>query len=80
MTYGGDFGWMAGFGGMGFGMVLGLLVWIGLIVLVVWGTTAAFGRTPADTRTDALDILKRRFAAGEITQPEFETARRALAA
>jgi uncharacterized membrane protein len=42
--------------------------------------TTLFGRSAVDTRSDALDVLKRRFAAGEITQAEFETARRALAA
>ena len=72
------FGWMMGFGGVG--MLLGVLVWVAVIVLVVWAITAVFGRTPTSTRDDALDILKRRYAAGEITQAEFETARRALAA
>ncbi len=78
MGYAGDFGWMAGFGGLG--MFVGLLFWVALIVLVVWAVSAIFGRASTNTQTDALDILKRRYAAGEITQGEFETARRALAA
>ena len=78
MSYGGDFGWMAGFGGLG--MLLGLLFWVALIALLVWGVASFVSRTPVDARGDALDILKRRFAAGEITQAEFETAHRALAA
>jgi putative membrane protein len=78
MGYGGDFGWMTGFGGLW--MLLGPLLWIALIAIVVWGVTTLFGRSAVDTRSDALDVLKRRFAAGEITQAEFETARRALAA
>jgi uncharacterized membrane protein len=73
----GGFGWMMGFGG--FGMLLGVLVWLAVIVLLVWAVTSVFGRTPATARDDALDILKRRYAAGEITQAEFETARHALA-
>ena len=77
MGYGGDFGWMAGFGGLG--MFVGLLFWVALIVLIVWAVTTLFGRASSNTQTDALDILKRRYAAGEISQGEFETARRALA-
>ena len=77
MGYGGDFGWMAGLGG--WGMFVGLLFWVVLAVLAIWAASTVFGRTPGDTQTDALEILKRRYAAGEITQAEFETARRALA-
>jgi uncharacterized membrane protein len=69
-------GWM---GGSGLGMLVWVLVWVSLIVLVVWGTTSLFGRRTGDAQTDALEILKRRFATGEITAAEFETARRALA-
>ena len=74
----GGFAWMVGFGGLG--MVLGAVVWVAVIALVVWAVTSQFNRTPDETRDDALEILKRRFAAGDITQAEFETARRALAA
>ncbi len=73
----GAYGLMGGFGG--FGMLLGLLVWLAVIVLLVWGVGGLFARRSADTTTEALEILKRRYAAGEITSAEFETARRALA-
>lgn len=72
------FGWMVGLGG--FGMLLSVVVWFAILVLVVWAITSVFGRPPASTRDDAIAILKRRYAAGELTQAEFETARRALAA
>jgi putative membrane protein len=78
MNYGGDFGWMAGMGGLG--MFFGLLFWLALMALIVWAVTALFGRSSSNAQTDALDILKRRYAAGEINQGEFETARRTLAA
>jgi uncharacterized membrane protein len=74
----GGFGWMVGFGGRG--MLLSVLVWLAVSVLVVWAITSVFNRTPEATGGDALEKLKRRYAAGEITQAEFETARRALAA
>lgn len=72
----GSYGWMSGFGG--FGMFVGALVWLAIIVLLVWGAGGLFGRRTTDTRTDALEILRNRFATGEITAPEFEIARRAL--
>lgn len=72
----GNYGWMGGFGG--FGMLLWAVVWVALIFLVFWGIGSLFARRTTDTQTEALEILKRRYAAGEITSAEFETARRAL--
>jgi uncharacterized membrane protein len=72
------FGWMGAFGGVG--MLLGMLVWLAVILLLVWSVSTLFTRGETDTRTAAFDILKRRYAAGEITSAEFETARKALAA
>ena len=72
----GYFGWMGAAGG--FGMVVGVLVWLAVVVLLVWGIGSLFARRTADTQSEALEILKRRYAAGEITSAEFETARRAL--
>jgi uncharacterized membrane protein len=74
----GYFGWMGAFGG--FGMVFGALVWLAMIVLLVWGIGSLYARSTTDTQSEALEILRRRYAAGEITSAEFETARRALAA
>ncbi len=56
-----------------------LLFWGGLIVLVVWAVRqfAGSGRPAAE---DPTAILKRRLAAGEITQEEYERARQALQA
>jgi len=64
--------------GMGLGGWLWLILAVILIVAVVWVlVTAAAGRdrSPAD---DAAQILKARFARGEITQAEYEQARRLL--
>ena len=72
----GSYEWMGTSGG--FGMLLPLLVWLGVVVLLVWGSSSLFGRRTTDTQTEALEILKRRFAAGEIASAEFEIARRAL--
>jgi uncharacterized membrane protein len=55
-----------------------MLVWISALVFMVW----LIVRSPADhsTADDAMAILRARFARGEISQAEFEQARRALLA
>jgi putative membrane protein len=78
MGYGGSegFGWLMG-GGMSLMM---LLFWIGPIALVVWGVAALRrGQQPPPREETPLDILRRRYASGEISQEEFEQAGRTLA-
>ena len=60
-------------------MLAGLLFWVGVVVLVVWGASALFGRRGDAAEPDALELLRRRYARGEIGEAEFEHARRALA-
>jgi putative membrane protein len=67
------FDWGMGLGGWAW-MVLGIV----LLVLIVWALVSALGgrdRTPTD---DAGQILRSRFARGEITEQEYEQARRLL--
>ena len=75
---------MMGFDGYGASpwmWILGSLVMIlfggGLIVLVVWAVRAVSGPRSGSSDT-ALEVLKRRLAAGEITQDEYEKTRRVL--
>jgi putative membrane protein len=69
---GGSWVWMLG----------GLLLVIGIIVLVVWMVTrtsrAGETPTPGPSGLTPSQILSERFARGEITQREFEQARKAL--
>lgn len=63
------------------GMLLALLFWLGLIALIVWGASALFpgrGASDKEVTESAIEILKRRYASGEITQGEFELARKAI--
>ncbi len=60
-----------------FGWTTMLLFWGAVVALAVWAIRSA--RTPgSETRSGALDILERRFAAGEIDREEFETRRAVL--
>jgi len=71
----------AGWGG-GFWMLGGLLLMIGLIVLVVWViiTVTRAGRAPTQdwSHPTPNEILRQRFARGEMTEQEFEQARKVL--
>jgi putative membrane protein len=78
---------MMGFGGFGmFGMVF---LWVSVVVLAVWLLSRLFpgsvGNAPSQssqqgrvTSTTALDILKQRYARGEISRAEYEDTRRGL--
>lgn len=68
--------------GGGLWMLGGLLLMVGVIVLVVWAVTRVShdGRSSAGdpSRPTPTEILRERFARGEITEQEFEQARKAL--
>lgn len=69
-----------GFGVMGLGMVLMTLVWVGLIALAVWALVRLFPGN-GDHRNDhdaATELLRRRYAAGEISEAEYQQALQAL--
>jgi len=55
-----------------------LIFWGGAVALVIWGVRA-FTR-PRGTGDSAIEILRRRLAAGEISQDEFERTKRILQA
>ncbi len=85
---------MMAFGFGGFGMLFGFLFWIVIAGLIVWALAQALPRVTASnngasiptTHTNdasqdvfALEILKQRFARGEITREEYEAMRQELA-
>jgi putative membrane protein len=53
-----------------------LLLWGGVIALVIWAIRAYSG--PTQTGDIALETLRRRLAAGEISQEEFEKTKTVL--
>jgi uncharacterized membrane protein len=75
---------MMGFDGYGaspwmwiLGSLMMVIVVGGIILLVVWGVRTAGGQHSGSSNS-ALEVLKRRLAAGEITPDEYEKTRRLL--
>lgn len=64
--------------GMGLGGWLWMILAVILIVAVVWVLVTAVAGRDRPAADDAAQILKARFARGEITQAEYEQARRLL--
>jgi putative membrane protein len=75
-----SWGWDGG--GGGFWLLIGLLLLIALIVLVVWAVMhlSRSGRaaTHDTSRPTPNEILRERFARGEINAQEFEDAKKVL--
>ncbi|TDO58769.1 putative membrane protein [Kribbella sp. VKM Ac-2571] len=70
--------WMGGGAGW---MVIGLVLWVAVIGAAVWGSVWLIHRTRPSrplSPPSPLDILERRFAAGEITREDFDEARARL--
>ncbi|HMQ29075.1 MAG TPA: hypothetical protein PKD53_00035 [Chloroflexaceae bacterium] len=63
------FGVMAGLGWLG--MLTMLLFWVGVLALVIWGVSNLFPTRQLTTETDAVEIVRQRFARGEISREEY---------
>ncbi len=75
----GGYGMMDGYGGV-FMMLLWALLIVGIVLLIVWLVRQSGSRGGgSDDRVEtALDILKKRYAKGEIGKEEFEQMKREL--
>ena len=78
MMYGlyGDYGWGAGnmMGWFGGGIVM-IVFWAIFIALIVW-VVREIGDKNSRSSSNALDILKERYAKGEISKEEFESKKK----
>ena len=71
----GGLGNMMGFGG---GIMM-LVVWIAVIIFIVWIVKEINGKNKnSKSNGNALDILKERYAKGEINKQEFEEKKKDL--
>lgn len=73
---------MVGYGGGGFGWLL-MILWLvlvvgGIAVFVRWLSMPSTGSNQPFTGKSALDLLKERYARGEINKEEFEQIKRDL--
>ena len=80
---------MMTFGFGGFGMLFTFLFWILIAAGIVWAlahflprmtqhTSPQHPQPPTYPQHDALEVLRQRYARGEITNEEFETMRQDL--
>ena len=73
MSYFGGFGWMSLLGWSTM-----LLFWTGVILLTVWIVRSFVQRDHRSDAGIAKDVLRRRYAAGEISEAEYQQAVRTL--
>ncbi len=71
MMYGYGLWWLIGTGLM-------ILFWIAIILLVIWVVRNLFPRQVRSGQDQALEILRQRYAKGEINAAEYEQARARL--
>ena len=68
--------------GMGWWMVFGgvwtLVFWGGIIALIAWGIAKLSGHGGSAPKRNPLDVVKERYAKGEISQVEFEQMKKDL--
>lgn len=71
MMYGMESWWLLGLGLM-------LLFWVAVIVLVIWAVRRLFPKEAVPQRDQALETLRKRYAAGQIDAEAYERARATL--
>ena len=73
-----DYGWGAGsmIGWFGGGVMM-IVFWVLFIALIVWVVREVSGKN-ARSSSQALDILKERYAKGEIDKEEFDSKKKDL--
>ena len=63
---------MQGYGGMGLGGLFGLLIWLLLIIGLAWAVIWILSSSRSRGKgLSALEILKRRYASGEISEEQY---------
>ena len=77
-------GWpMMGFGGFGgigmiFGFIFFILIVIGVIFLIIWLVKRSGYSTTEKPSTKSIEVLKERYAKGELTKEQYENMKKDL--
>jgi putative membrane protein len=71
---------MDGFGGHGWGMGWGWIIGLSILIAFIWIVVKTINRNnrPAPPEKSAVDILKDRYAKGEIDKEEFDRRKKDL--
>lgn len=56
--------------------LFGFILLSGIVLLIVWAIKSAFRGGHKEAKEAPIDILKRRYASGEITREEYERMKR----
>ena len=64
--------------GMGFGILFMVLFWGSIIWLIVWLINQYGKQKKVEKTESAIEILKKRYAKGEITKKQYESMRKEL--
>jgi putative membrane protein len=75
--FGGSMGFGFGAGGMIFGLIFWILIIIGVVLLIKWLLEQGQSQ-PTSGGESALEVLKQRYARGEIDKKEFDEKKRDL--
>ena len=79
MMMGSGFGNSMGWLGMGLGMIINLAFTALIIMAVIWMFKAVSrGEHQVERQTGAIEILKERYAKGEITSEEYQRTKKEL--
>jgi len=70
--------WDIGNGWWAFGGISMMLLWIGVVILIIWIAMKIVGGSGKESKSDALDIARERYAKGEISKEEFEQMKKDL--
>ena len=72
---------MYGYTGMGWGMIFGWILGVFALIVVVWLIVKAVNYSSHSQNDDdksALDVLKKRFAEGDISREEYEEMKKII--
>jgi len=72
--FGGGLGWI----GMIFGLIFFVAIVIGIILLIVWLVRRTGYNITDKTGAHSLEILKERYAKGELTKEQYENMKKEL--